>query len=550
MILFDGLHENFRFIALETHSLVNATYEWMKNPTAAGHDRITARDDYVDNLKNTIENQCYALIGAGKNLRPDAISEIRGIQIGAVNLERIADNCINILGQVAHLKDPAVLENYNHAECFSVISNTIAGVAEAFENRSFADALAICRAEPELDRLFKIYFDRILAEMNSGGDSQTLLTILFIFRYFERMGDSLLNIGEALIFSILGQKIKIHQFEALRQNLEESGFDTSMADMDLEAILGTRSGCRVSRIEQGAVEERRRDGIFKEGAIPKMRAEKAGLDRWADLAPGLAPRVISYRETGETGGMLIEFLPGHTFDEVLLNADEALLARATAALMSTAGAVWNATRKPEPPRIDYIEQIPARLKDVRKVYPHFLRPETAVGDARSASTQQLLETCADIQSAIAPPFSVLIHGDFNLNNIVYNPDTNKVHYIDLHRSAYADFVQDMAVLIISHFRIPVFKTRMRRRLNAQIRALYEFAASMAREWDDRTFESRMALALARSFYTSTRFELNEPFARAMFLRAHFLLERIASHAGSHCERGWEDFKLPEAALYY
>jgi phosphate uptake regulator len=548
MIPFEGLHENFRFIALETLNLVNATYEWMKNPSPAGHDRIKARDDYVDNLKNTIENQCYTIINTHKDLRNEEISEIRGIQISAVNIERIADNCINILGQVAHLRDPAVLENYNHVECFSVISNTMAGVADAFENRSLSDALAICRAEPELDRLYKIYFDRIMAEMNAGGDAQTLLTVLFIFRYFERMGDTLLNIGEALIFSILGQKIKIHQFEALRQNMEESGFDTSMEDTDMEAILGTRSGCRVSRVEQGAVKKRRQDGIFKEGNAFKLRAEKASLDRWATLVPGLAPSVLSFRETGETAGMLVQFLPGHTFDEVLLNADDTLLARATGALTGTVRHVWETTRRDTPVCTDYVHQIPARLKDVRKIYPDFFRDAQAIGDAHSASSQELLDICTDIQEQLTAPFSVLAHGDFNVNNIVYNPDANSVHYIDMHRSDYADYIQDMSVLLISHFRIPVFKTRFRRRLNMQIHSLYSFAADMAHAWDDRTFDARMALALTRSFYTSTRFELNEIFARAMFLRAHFLMEKIAGH--THCGRDWSSFKLPEAVLYY
>ena len=135
-----------------------------------------------------------------------------------------------------------------------------------------------------------------------------------------------------------------------------------------------------------------------------------------------------------------------------------------------------------------------------------------------------------------------------MNNIVFNPGTSAIHYIDLHRSTNADYIQDVSVLLISNFRIPAFKARIRRRLNMVIHDMYAFAADTAREWEDHTFAPRMALALARSFYTSTRFELNPWFAKAMYLRAHYLMEKVVAHQRDNLK--WETFELPEAVLYY
>jgi hypothetical protein len=56
----------------------------------------------------------------------------------------------------------------------------------------------------------------------------------------------------------------------------------------------------------------------------------------------------------------------------------------------------------------------------------------------------------------------------------------------------------------------------------------------------------MALALARSLYTSTRFELNDEFAKDMFLRAHYLMEKVVNHQG----QPWEDFELSTDILFY
>ncbi len=44
--------------------------------------------------------------------------------------------------------------------------------------------------------------------------------------------------------------------------------------------------------------------------------------------------------------------------------------------------------------------------------------------------------------------------------------------------------------------------------------------------EDHSFELRLALGLARSFATSTRFILDKSLARAMFARAHYLIERV------------------------
>lgn len=147
---------------------------------------------------------------------------------------------------------------------------------------------------------------------------------------------------------------------------------------------------------------------------------------------------------------------------------------------------------------------------------------------------------------MAAPFTVFIHGDFNTNNIVYNHEEQKINYIDLYRSRQSDYVQDVSVFLVSNFRLPVFDPELRERLNTVSLYFYEFFSGFAEKNADAVFEARLALALARSFYTSTRFELDNAFAKVMSLRAHYLMERLAAHKG----RPWTDFRLPQDVLFY
>ena len=132
-----------------------------------------------------------------------------------------------------------------------------------------------------------------------------------------------------------------------------------------------------------------------------------------------------------------------------------------------------------------------------------------------------------ISSALPAPFRVLIHGDLNSDNIIYDPRQDRIHFVDLYRTAELDYVQDVSVFLVSNFRIPVFEGVARELLNAISLRMLSAATQFAEEHDDHTFHARLALGLARSFITSTRFEIDEDFARTMFMRAVYLLEKVA-----------------------
>ena len=146
------------------------------------------------------------------------------------------------------------------------------------------------------------------------------------------------------------------------------------------------------------------------------------------------------------------------------------------------------------------------------------------------------------------PFSVRIHGDFNTNNILYDVQNDCIHYIDLYRSKQSDYVQDVSVFLASNFRVPAFEPEISEKLNLAIAHCYKWVLNYAEAKNDKTVQARMALALARSFFTSARFETLESFAKEMFMRSIFLLESINEH---HIKRkSWEEFILPEEILYY
>lgn len=542
----EGLGENFRFLVLEVSNQLQSSREFLGAPSHALYDKIVSRDDYIDNLKNIIENKCFSTIHREKDLSKHAINQIRSAQIICVNLERIADFCVNIVRQVGYFHDPAFLGRFEYREMIDHILECLALIQPAREKGDLSGALTICRAEFELDRMYKKNFDRIMAELRTGLHVEDLITALFIIRYLERIGDSLLNVGEALIFAIIGEKIKIEQFQALQQTLSKSGINAPLSEIDFQSIWGSRSGCRISRV---SAKDQRVDpaqgSIFKEGNVHKIRREKENIESWASIYPGLGPKIFSYHEDGENASMLVEFLSGCTLDEVLLTASEETIENAWFVLRETLAEIWKTTLVAAPAPSENMRQLTSRLDSVLQVHPGFKRARRGIGETAILSTEELLAACRDLESELVAPVTVFNHGDFNLNNIVYNHAKQRIHFIDLYRSGRGDFLQDVSVFLVSNFRVPVFSPEIRERLNQMIARMHAFAAQWAAERGDATFQARLCLALARSFYTSTRFEMNHDFAEEMFLRGVYLLEKFLRHKG----QPWESFELPVDVLY-
>ncbi len=552
MTIIDGIKENLSFIIIETTKQLRATLEFMQSSGTDGFFDILNRDSYLDNLKNLIESQCYLRINNSTDCSRHEINEIRSIQTIGVNLERMGDDCINILRQTEHLKNHRFIDRFDYREILSKLLWGLGEVYETLQKKDLSMALEVCKIELDIDVIYKKNFDDIMVSLKTGNDTEDLVTSLFILRYLERMGDTLLNVGEAIIFATTGEKIKIEQFLLLKNNLAHSDYEGDLEGIDLTGIWGTHSGCRISKVQ--ANESKIGDGpmgvIFKEGEHSKIRRERDNIAEWDELYPGIVPKVISFHKEGETASMLMEYLPGQALDAIVLNSGVEVINAVLDSVTKLLGQIWSGTRQYDNTshKLDYMAQLVKRMDEVLAVHKKFMKYEQMLGSVETRASKSLIEECTKIEASLDLPFTVRIHGDFNVSNLLYDFDSGRVRFIDVYRSRQADYIQDVSVFLVSNFRIPIFQKELRKNLNSVIKRFYDFSETYARKNNDGLFNVRLALALSRSFYTSTRFELNLKFANEMFMRSHYIMEKLIRHKRSG--GSWEEFKLPKQVLYY
>ncbi|MGD9608373.1 MAG: PhoU domain-containing protein [Desulfovibrionaceae bacterium] len=543
--ILEGIEENFRFMVLEVSKQVASALLVVERPDPERVRRIESRDDYIDNLKSVIENACWGRIHGARDTSKRTLDIVRAANIVNINLERIADYAVNIVSQVRYLTDPNFIRRYDYRDPFIDVDQALGLVYPALTRQDVGLGLRICRAEFSLDARFKAAFDAILDDLRQGESPENAISCFNIFRYLERMGDALLNIGEAVIFAALGEKLKIHQYQALKDSLQLGGVEMPVQAGEFESIWGTRSGCRIGRV-QDEHGPRSKGVLFKEGNAAKLAKEKESIERWERLVPGLPPRIQAFQTDGESASMLLEYLGGCNLQQMVLTSDREIVENACFLVEQTLSGVWEQTLDRRPVPTDFMAQLRARLDDVYRLHPSFASGPKSLAGEYIASPAELLRAAEEVEQELPAPFSVYLHGDFNLNNLVYDHTAQRIHFIDLHRSKNGDYVQDVAVFLVSNFRLPVFGLRARQRLEMVMRILLAFARNFAAGQGDATFAARLGLAVARSMVTSSRFEMHRRFAQEMFSRGMFLLERLVAHV----DRPFATFVFPEAILEY
>jgi phosphate uptake regulator len=487
-------------------------------------EQVTQKDDQVDNLLGLIEVKCFERI-AGEEPNGVRSRQLRGVFRVALNLEKLGDYAVNIAEQAVHVSRlKARPIPFDLAGPARVALAALDEVITAFTDASAEKSKHACRCELELDRQYRDALQEAFRRLaHPHPDPAFIITNLFVAKFLERIGDSILNIGETTLFILTGERLKLHQYLHLEQ---VAGTVAPHAEdpVDFRQIWGGISGARVGRVAVGQGEPL----IWKEGDERKIDEEIREMEAWNRIVPGLVPDVKArHREDGRLS-FLGQFLRGSLLRDVYITRSWDEKVRVTHRLLETVRDIWSATLVREPPRIDYARQIRDRLPELFALHPKLesLRGgESRVFGIAHDSLADLLERARELEATLAPPVSVRLHGDFNANNIVYDPEQDRVHFIDVHRSGQGDYLQDIGVLLVSNVRNPIEDGRMAADLERLNELIREFALEFARLVGDEHFEARLTLSQARSFITSGRVVADFEFARSIFLQGVRLLER-------------------------
>ncbi len=535
--------ENLHFLCAELDGQLFNLEAYFDDPQPVRAQKVILRAGYSYNLWSRVQRGCLDGMKDKKAKRGNQVL-LHNCALVAQNLDLIARMARRSLQHAEVVETKELLRPDAYPKTIKKLRKQIKDIVPAIEARDSDLAIKIGQTKSDLDALYDRLFRTLTRDMRKMKQTEDLSNSLLAANEIRRMGDAIQGISEAILSAAIGQSVHYDRYFTLKNILSDA--DAEHGDVELEPLAETRSGSAISAIRPKSGPRDQISAVFKDGELEKVREERAGVKSWEAIYPGLAPKILSYKKNGQSAALLIEYLQGQTFEHVLLNEDNATLAQAQAALARTLRDVWKRTRHDAPAEMASMKQLRSRMADVHRVHPEFRAKSARIGGLQLDCFEDLVKRAETREQALPAPFSVHIHGDFNLDNVIFDAsDNNRIHFIDLHRSRYMDYVQDVSVFMVSNYRLQVQDAPIRRRVAMVAQDFHKMASKFARSQGDRNFEYRLALGLARSFATSTRFVFDKAHARRMMIRSRFLLERALA-----CPAGKESrLKLPIKELF-
>ncbi len=199
------VREIVRLAGHVTEAIPRGTDVLLNGDLQAAQEMID-NDDVIDALSVEIEEQCYRIL----TLQAPVASDLRAI-IAAVRLvseiERSADLMVNVCKAARRIYPidlpPAVrglLEQMSEQA-----TKLFRMCMDAYVENDAALAAALDDIDDRLDELHADYIQAVLAwGASEDGDLQPAVQLALIGRYYERVGDHAVNIGERVRFMVDG----------------------------------------------------------------------------------------------------------------------------------------------------------------------------------------------------------------------------------------------------------------------------------------------------------------------------------------------------------
>jgi phosphate transport system protein len=174
-------------------------------------EAIVRGDDEVDHWEVEIDRLATEFIARHQPTATDLRFVIVAIKLGP-ELERIADNSVNIAYRILHLaKYPLLKPLIDLPRMLAVAHAMVADAITAYVNRDPIAAREIIRRDDEVDTLYwQIFRELLTFMMEDPTRISRAIDLILVARFIERIADQATNISEEVVYLVKARPIR-HQ---------------------------------------------------------------------------------------------------------------------------------------------------------------------------------------------------------------------------------------------------------------------------------------------------------------------------------------------------
>lgn len=207
------LQQRLVYMGRLAQSMIKTAIRMLEERRGELFDEIERNESEVNELQIEIDDRALKLAALQHPVGGDIRLVFMASRI-ATELERIADQAINIGENAAHLLSAAPLKPFVDLPimskiCQEMVENSLA----AFVNRNVELASKVLKEEEKVDAFKDQIFRELLTYMMA--DPATIpraMALILISRNLERVGDHATNIAEEVIYLVQGRDVR-HRHE-------------------------------------------------------------------------------------------------------------------------------------------------------------------------------------------------------------------------------------------------------------------------------------------------------------------------------------------------
>ena len=166
-------------------------------------------DELIDKKQKEIDGRGMSILLRYSPVASDFRSAVSAISVCRA-LERIGDYAVNIAKSGRKiLKHGSCSEIAMISTLFDATRSQLVKALQAYTDSNTTQALEIIEGDKHVDKLHKKLSKGLTSMVGHGGeDVQSILHLLFISRFLERIGDLAVNVAEDVVFITSAEDIR------------------------------------------------------------------------------------------------------------------------------------------------------------------------------------------------------------------------------------------------------------------------------------------------------------------------------------------------------
>ncbi len=184
---------------------ISAAVKLLVDNDANMKDRVLEADKQIDQKERDIETLCMKLLMQQQPVASDLRTISSALKMIS-DMERIGDQASDI-AEIAEYACGDGMQSQTHiADMARATIQMVTGSIDSFVKKDTEIAYRVISHDDIVDDLFdKVKGELTGATQNKAANVETLIDLLMIAKYFERIGDHAENIAEWVIYSITGK---------------------------------------------------------------------------------------------------------------------------------------------------------------------------------------------------------------------------------------------------------------------------------------------------------------------------------------------------------